>query len=91
MSLTKAICTEQTVFCQSSIGYSDNCLYWYRFLAGSKKKGAEAAKKKGKKATKCDACVGKKGGPACVSACPTGAAMRIGPNQFIDLVEERRR
>jgi len=52
---------------------------------------SEAAKKKGKKATKCDACVGQKGGPACVSACPTGAAMRIGPNQFIDLVEERRR
>ncbi len=52
---------------------------------------SDAAKKKGKKATKCDACVGQKGGPACVSACPTGAAMRIGPAQFIDLVEERRR
>jgi Fe-S-cluster-containing dehydrogenase component/thioredoxin reductase len=52
---------------------------------------SEAAKKKGKKATKCDACVGQKGGPACVSSCPTGAAMRIGPAQFIDLVEERRR
>jgi Fe-S-cluster-containing hydrogenase component 2/CRP-like cAMP-binding protein/thioredoxin reductase len=51
----------------------------------------EAAKKKGKKARKCDACFGQKGGPACVAACPTGAAMRIGPDQFIDLVEERRR
>jgi Fe-S-cluster-containing hydrogenase component 2/thioredoxin reductase/CRP-like cAMP-binding protein len=52
---------------------------------------SDAAKKKGKKATKCDACVGQKGGPACVASCPTGAAMRIGPAQFIDLVEERRR
>lgn len=52
---------------------------------------SESDRKKGKKATKCDACVGLKAGPACVNACPTGAAMRIGPTQFIDLVEERRR
>jgi len=51
----------------------------------------EEAKQKGKKARKCDACFGQKSGPACVAACPTGAAMRIGPAQFIDLVEERRR
>lgn len=50
-----------------------------------------AAKAKGKKAVKCDACVGLAAGPACVSACPTGAAIRIGPQQFIDLVEERKR
>lgn len=50
----------------------------------------ESARKKGKKATKCDACIGQKAGPACVNACPTGAAMRIGHSQFIDLVEERR-
>jgi Fe-S-cluster-containing hydrogenase component 2/thioredoxin reductase len=54
-------------------------------------KPPESAKEKGKKATKCDACVGLKGGPACVRACPTGAAIRIGPEQFIDLVEERKR
>jgi Fe-S-cluster-containing hydrogenase component 2 len=47
------------------------------------------AKARGKKAVKCDACVSVKGGPACVSACPTGAAKRIGPEQFIDLVERR--
>ncbi len=45
-----------------------------------------AAKAKGKKARKCDACVGIAGGPACVSACPTGAARRVAPAQFIDLV-----
>lgn len=52
---------------------------------------APAAKEKGKKAAKCDACVGIDGGPACVRACPTGAALRMGPEQFVDLVEERRR
>ncbi len=44
----------------------------------------------GKKAVKCDACIGRASGPACVSACPTGAAIRIGPDRFVDLVEERR-
>ena len=52
---------------------------------------SRSRKGKGKKAVKCDACVGLEGGPACVRACPTGAAIRIGPEQFIDLVEERKR
>ena len=43
-----------------------------------------------KKATKCDACMGQAGGPACVRACPTGAAVRVGPEQFIDLLEAGR-
>lgn len=70
---------------------------WMIFAAGSGPgeepdyKPSAKAKEKGKKATKCDACVGLKGGPACVRACPTGAAIRIGPEQFIDLVEERKR
>jgi Fe-S-cluster-containing hydrogenase component 2/thioredoxin reductase len=51
----------------------------------------QAAKDKGKKAMKCDACVDVTNGPACVKACPTGAAIRIGPDRFLDLVEERRR
>jgi len=50
-----------------------------------------AAKAKGKKAVKCDACMGLAGGPACVRACPTGAALRIGPTQLAELVQERRR
>ncbi|HKC17195.1 MAG TPA: cyclic nucleotide-binding domain-containing protein [Steroidobacteraceae bacterium] len=49
------------------------------------------AKAKGKKAVKCDACRGLDGGPACVRACPTGAALRIGPTELADLVQERRR
>lgn len=50
----------------------------------------EAAKANGKKAVKCDACISVAHGPACVKACPTGAAMRIGPEQYVDLVEARR-
>src|SRR5258706_9221696 len=48
------------------------------------------AKAKGKKAVKCDACRGLDGGPACVRACPTGAALRIGPTELAHLVQERR-
>lgn len=47
------------------------------------------AKDAGKKAVKCDACMGQAGGPACVRACPTGAAARLGPEQFVDLVGAR--
>lgn len=49
----------------------------------------ESAKQAGKKAVKCDACVGSKTGPACVSACPTGAAARISPANFIDLIAKQ--
>ena len=51
----------------------------------------QAAKDKGKKAVKCDACIDVKNGPACVKACPTGAAIRVGPSQYLDLIEERGR
>jgi len=44
-------------------------------------------KELGKKAVKCDACMDQKGGPACVRACPTGAAIRISPNDFVNLVD----
>ncbi|HEX9931377.1 MAG TPA: cyclic nucleotide-binding domain-containing protein [Allosphingosinicella sp.] len=38
-----------------------------------------------KKAIKCDMCSGIPGGPACVRACPTGAAIRVGPEQFLSV------
>jgi CRP-like cAMP-binding protein/Fe-S-cluster-containing hydrogenase component 2/thioredoxin reductase len=38
----------------------------------------------GKKAVKCDMCKDLSGGPACVRACPTGAAIRVSPEKFID-------
>ncbi|MGQ0559131.1 MAG: cyclic nucleotide-binding domain-containing protein [Sphingosinicella sp.] len=36
-----------------------------------------------KKAVKCDMCAGIDGGPACVRACPTGAAIRVAPEKFL--------
>jgi cGMP-dependent protein kinase 2 len=44
--------------------------------------------KKPKVAIKCDMCSGKSGGPACVRACPTGAAIRVSPEQFLDVVKQ---
>jgi CRP-like cAMP-binding protein/Fe-S-cluster-containing hydrogenase component 2/thioredoxin reductase len=45
------------------------------------KKGVEAPKV----AIKCDMCTGQSGGPACVRACPTGAAIRVSPEQFLSV------
>lgn len=40
-----------------------------------------------KKAVKCDMCGNRKEeGPACVQACPTGAAIRVSPQQFFDVL-----
>jgi len=39
-----------------------------------------------KKAVKCDMCKDLAGGAACVRACPTGAARRAGPEEFMSLV-----
>ena len=37
-----------------------------------------------KVAVKCDMCKGLAGGAACVRACPTGAALRVSPEKFLD-------
>ena len=37
-----------------------------------------------KKAVKCDMCTNISGGPACVRACPTGAAIRVTSEEFLD-------
>jgi len=44
----------------------------------------------GKKAVKCDMCKGISGGPACVRSCPTGAAIRISPEEFPAYAQSRR-
>jgi CRP-like cAMP-binding protein/Fe-S-cluster-containing hydrogenase component 2/thioredoxin reductase len=44
----------------------------------------------GKHAVKCDMCRGIEGGPACVRACPTGAAIRVDPEQFLSVVRQGR-
>ncbi|UTA46830.1 NAD(P)-binding domain-containing protein [Simiduia sp. 21SJ11W-1] len=38
------------------------------------------------KAAKCDGCAGRAEGPACVSACPTGAARRVTPTELIEVI-----
>tara|TARA_R110002126_G_scaffold3111_25_gene17334 strand:+ start:4983 stop:7385 length:2403 start_codon:yes stop_codon:yes gene_type:complete len=47
------------------------------------KKHSDPSVEKPKKAIKCDMCAGIKGGPACVRACPTGAAIRVAPEEFL--------
>ncbi|MGJ8670433.1 MAG: cyclic nucleotide-binding domain-containing protein, partial [Oceanococcus sp.] len=42
-----------------------------------------------KKAVKCDMCKDLAGGPACVRACPTGAALRLSPEEFMELAADR--
>ncbi|MBI1778209.1 MAG: cyclic nucleotide-binding domain-containing protein [Proteobacteria bacterium] len=44
-----------------------------------------------KKAVKCDLCKDIAGGPACVRACPTGAAIRVKPERLFALAHERGR
>ena len=65
-------------------------LKWLFFGAGPGPGEADEkwAKKKAKgeapkKAIKCDMCSGIEGGPACVRACPTGAAIRVSPEEFL--------
>jgi cGMP-dependent protein kinase 2 len=74
-------------------------LNWLLFGAGpgpgepSKKwsyKNAEPGVEKAKKAVKCDMCSGIEGGPACVRACPTGAAIRVSPEQFLTVARLER-
>ncbi|HEY8010099.1 MAG TPA: cyclic nucleotide-binding domain-containing protein [Rudaea sp.] len=52
------------------------------------KKAKKAAT--GKKAVKCDMCKGIQGGPACVRSCPTGAAIRISPEEFSIYAQSRK-
>ncbi len=61
---------------------------WRWLLLGGKEPGnTPMAVDKGaaKKAVKCDMCKDLGGGPACVRACPTGAAVRVSPEQFLQI------
>ena len=51
---------------------------------------AEPGVEKAKKAIKCDMCSGIAGGPACVRACPTGAAIRVAPEEFLTVARLER-
>jgi Fe-S-cluster-containing hydrogenase component 2 len=73
-------------------------LQWLLFGAGSgpgeapykKKKVKEGEAAPEKKAVKCDMCKDLPGGAACVRACPTGAAIRISPEEFPSYAQSRR-
>jgi len=69
-------------------------LSWLLFGAGPgpgepgkswRKKHTAAGVDAPKKAIKCDMCSGISGGPACVRACPTGAAIRVSPEAFLSV------
>ena len=63
---------------------------WLLFGSGSgpgEDRSATPAAGQVKKAKKCDACFDVKGGPACVAACPTGAAQRVSPSDFVRIIE----
>jgi CRP-like cAMP-binding protein/thioredoxin reductase/Fe-S-cluster-containing hydrogenase component 2 len=69
-------------------------LWWLLFGTGPgpgepdktwKKKHKAKGEAAPKVAIKCDMCVGKVGGPACVRACPTGAAIRVSPEDFLSV------
>jgi CRP-like cAMP-binding protein/thioredoxin reductase len=49
--------------------------------------GDKAAGRPAKKAVKCDMCKNIIAEPACVRACPTGAASRVSPEDFLGLVK----
>jgi CRP-like cAMP-binding protein/thioredoxin reductase/ferredoxin-like protein FixX len=68
-------------------------LSWLLFGAGhgpGEDKSPEALAKRtgGKHAVKCDMCKDDPAGPACVRACPTGAAIRVNPEAFVAYVRE---
>lgn len=50
---------------------------------GTHQAGDPTDKTSQKKAVKCDMCKDLKAGPACVRACPTGAALRVSPESFL--------
>ena len=68
---------------------SDNFWTWLIFGFGGKPgtaKQTAANEDAIKRAVKCDMCIDQEGGPACVRACPTGAAARVSPEEFVNLM-----
>lgn len=58
---------------------------------GEDKSTAGIARRAGSKhAVKCDMCKDLEGGPACVRACPTGAAIRVDPTSFMHVIRQAR-
>lgn len=63
---------------------------WRWMMFGGDEPGHGDSHEKGiKKAAKCDMCKNISGGPACVRACPTGAALRVSPEKFLKVSHGR--
>jgi CRP-like cAMP-binding protein/thioredoxin reductase/ferredoxin-like protein FixX len=68
---------------------------WLLFGAGpgpgeDRSPAAVAARTGSKHAVKCDMCKDIDGGPACVRACPTGAAIRVEPSFLMNILQQHR-
>jgi len=67
----------------------ENSGFWSKMFFNAGEKPGDNKVKAGeqiKKAVKCDMCKDIEGGASCVRACPTGAAERISPENFIKVV-----
>jgi len=58
---------------------------WVKSLFGKSREHEEVEQTV---AVKCDLCRGISGGPACVRGCPTGAAIRLTPEEYRETLEE---
>ena len=64
---------------------------WLLFGSGPGPGQDKSIKAEGaKKAVKCDMCKDIEGGAACVRACPTGAAIRVRPDEFLAKIAQAR-
>ena len=63
------------------------CLYAMQVLGNEWNKAHKKDDGAPKVAVKCDMCLNIPGGSACVRACPTGAAIRVSPEDFFSLSE----
>jgi ferredoxin len=73
--------------CDTCIGCGNCERDWQWLLRASAKPGVATKvydKSMVKKAVKGDTCRDLPHGPACVSACPTGAALRVSPERFLN-------
>jgi len=61
---------------------------WLRGLFGLAPAGGGAEDGGREVAVKCDLCADLPGGPACVRSCPTGAAIRLTPDEYQQTLEE---
>ena len=75
--------------CAQGLNEKPSLLKWLLMGLGPEPGSEIKAKGDGsaiKKAVKCDMCGDRDEGPACVQACPTGAAIRVGPESFFKVL-----